>query len=160
VIHFLLQHRIAGAGEPPPGVTDPPDWSGQVYESRSYSLSSFTSTSFSFVVRANGTWSMTTSAGTVGGNWINPPASGIGAGYKVQFVITSAIGASSNITVTNGAASVVSLSADREFYGYAQRSTNGTTLCQRVVRVDIYNAADVLLASGSFTGIAEAEVGS
>jgi hypothetical protein len=96
----------------------------------------------------------------VGGNWINPASGGIGAGYKIQFVITSSLGAGSNVTVTNGAETIVSLSADRQFYGYAQRSTNGTTVCQRVVRVDIYDAADQLVASGSFTGIAEAEIGS
>lgn len=157
MIHFLLQRRLAGGGAPPPGVTNPPDWDGGLYEVVQYALNSTVSALSTFTLKSDGTWSGTSDTGAVGGNWINPPSAGVGAGYKVQFTVTGSFGAG---TVTNGASAPVSLSADRSFSVQVSRSVSGTTRAQRTVRADIYTSADVLVATGTFTVAAEAEVGS
>ncbi len=159
MIPCLLQHRVS-VGSTTSGVVNPPDWSGQIYESVDYQLNTPASAASSFIVRADGSWSATSTSGTVSGSWIVPSAAGIGSGYKIRYVVTAQVGTGASITEVNGATSIASLSVDRSFTLAATRSTNGTTLASRTVRVDIYNAADVLMASGSFTLLSSAEVGS
>jgi len=156
VIPFLLQHRLAGAGETPPTVTNPPDWSGLTFRKVAYALAGTVTATSSFTINPDGSWIATDGSGTVGGYWINPHAAGVGSGYKVQFVVTGSVGSG---TVANGASGIVSLSAARSFSVQVSTSVSGTVTCQRAIRVDIYDASDVLVASGSATLYATAEKG-
>lgn len=156
MISFLWQHRLAGAGETPPTVTNPPDWDGATFRKVAYALSGTVTATSTFAINPDGSWSGTDGSGAAGGYWINPHAAGVGSGYKVQFVVTGSLGSG---TVTNGAASISSLSATRSFVVQASTAVSGTTTCQRTIRVDIYDASDVLVASGSCMLTATAEKG-
>lgn len=157
MIPFLLQRRLAGGGTPPPTVTNPPDWSGLTFGTTEYALNGTVSAESTFTLYPDGSWAASNDAGTLGGYWINPHASGVGSGYKAQFTVTASLGTG---TVTNGASVVVSLSSVRSFVIAVTTSVSGVRTCQRTVRVDIYDSSDNLLSTGSFTQYASVENGS
>jgi hypothetical protein len=161
VISFFLHGRIlGGGGPPPPGIVNPPGWSGALFGSSAYSTSGTASAAAEFEIRSDGTWEATSDAEPQTGNWIAPGSVGIGASYKVQLTVVDSFGAGSGITIIHEAAAVSSLSSNRKFRVEVTRSTGGTRIARRNVRVDIFSLADALLSSGIFVVEVVVEVGS
>lgn len=156
MIPFLLHARL-GSGGGGGGVINPPGWNGITYSSTDYQLGSPSSALAQFTIKADGTWETLSDAGAVGGNWAATPAGGIGSGYEVRFTVTSTFGSG---TVVNEASAWTALSANRLFSLQVSRSINGTTLATRTVLVEIRTTGGSVVASGSFTLSASAEVGS
>lgn len=156
MIPFLLHARL-GSGGGGGGVINPPGWNGITYGSTDYQLGSPASALASFTIKSDGTWETLSDAGAVGGNWAGSPVAGIGSGYEVRFTVTSSFGGG---TVVNEASAWTALSANRLFSVQVSRSVSGTTLATRTVLAEIRPVGGSVVASGSFTLSASAEVGS
>lgn len=162
MIPCLLQHRLLGGGGPPPGVViDPADWAGDYYEAAAYQVSSAATATLTFTLKSDGTYTVVVSnqfgnTTAASGNWHSAPAVGVGAGFEARYTVTSSSGGG---TITNGASSFISLSADRSFALTVTRSTFGVSNGIRAVLAEIQPTGGPVAGSGTFTAEASAEVG-
>jgi hypothetical protein len=162
MIPCLLQHRLLGGGGPPPGVViDPADWAGDYYEAADYNISGTTTATLTFTLKSNGTYTVVATnrfgSTTVGaGSWHSAPAVGVGAGFEARYTVSSSSGGGS---VTNGASTFTSLSADRSFALTVTRGTFGVSNGIRAVLAQIQPTGGPVAGSGTFTVDASVEIG-
>ncbi|MGL6223893.1 MAG: hypothetical protein ACRC6L_09955 [Steroidobacteraceae bacterium] len=152
---FLLHGRVLGGGGPPPGIIDPPGWTAAEYVSDVYVFGSPATATVSFTMFPDGTY--TASSGrTDSGPWILPTGVGVGSAYKVRFTVTDSFGTA---VVTNGAPTITVLSTARTITMVVEKTTGGSRTARRTVLLELFNASDVLVASGSFEMVGIAEYG-
>lgn len=152
---FLLHGRVLGGGGPPPGIINPPGWSGAEYISDVYVFGSPATANVSFTMYPDGTYTGL-SSGMDSGPWILPTGVGVGSTYKVRFTVTDSFGSA---TVVNEAPTITVLSVARTFSIEVTKTTGGSRTARRTVLLELFNASDVLVGSGTFVAIGIAEYG-